>query len=115
LKIDPNQARHRPQTRHGEALEPVSKIDTGTAKRVQRRPRGDFPIIAINDRWRLADDGVIQWIIQRRAGKTWPGDKYLNVRKHLLTWLRRLELLTPEVEAQVMQLPEIHRYDPPPD
>jgi hypothetical protein len=115
LRIDPKQARHRAETRHGETLDPLTEIRTGESNRSQRRPRGDFPIIAINDRWRIADDGAIQWIIQRRAGKTWRGDKFLNVRKHLLTWLRRLEILTSEVEVEVMKLPEIHPHDPPPD
>lgn len=78
------------------------------AAQISRPARGrkDRPLIPISDRWRIATDDRLQWIIQRRVGDRWLGDKYLETRAGLMVWLRRMGLLTEAVEEEVLTLPE---------
>ena len=41
-------------------------------------------IIDIDDRWRLSEDGTLQWILQYRAGKTWQNMSFCGTRDGLL-------------------------------
>lgn len=72
------------------------------------RPGRDVPLMALDTggRFRLACD-ALQWIIQRRRGKTWGGESFVTTRKVLLRDLRELGCeLTPEARASIEALPE---------
>ena len=49
----------------------------------------DTPILQLNDRWRIAHDGEVQWVLQERKGKAsrkssgWRGRSF-NRRRHAL-------------------------------
>lgn len=49
------------------------------------------PILALNDRWRVASDGALQWIIEHRVGPTrWQQQRYHGERDALLCSIREL-------------------------
>ncbi len=39
---------------------------------------------AINDRWRLTEDGALQWILEKRKGERWYAKAYCGTRAGLL-------------------------------
>ena len=41
-------------------------------------------IFQINDRWRLSEDGELQWILQQRRGKGWRSVAYCGTKAGLL-------------------------------
>ena len=43
--------------------------------------RATFPI---NDRWRLSEDGELQWILEKFTGKTWRGKAWCGTKAGLL-------------------------------
>ena len=72
------------------------------------RPGRDVPLMTLDagGRFRLACDSL-QWITQRRRGKTWRGDSFVTTRKVLLRDLRELGCeLTPKARAAIERLPE---------
>ena len=54
---------------------------------------GDVPVLKLNDRWRLAHDGRLQWILQYRYGKAataWRGRRFHVERDSLLRSIAEL-------------------------
>ena len=43
--------------------------------------KATFPI---NDRWRLSEDGEVQWILQYREGKRWKNKAFCGTRDGLM-------------------------------
>ena len=41
-------------------------------------------IFQINDRWRLSEDGELQWILEYRKGKDWRAKAYCGTKVGLL-------------------------------
>jgi hypothetical protein len=44
----------------------------------------DTQLIGLNNRWRLAHDGLVQWVLQRREGSNWYGRNFLTSKASLL-------------------------------
>ena len=40
--------------------------------------------LQINDRWRLSEDGELQWILEKLSGKTWRAKAYCGTRDGLI-------------------------------
>jgi hypothetical protein len=51
---------------------------------------GDIPLLSVNDRWRVAHDQRLQWILQVRRGRQWHGRRFHVERDALLRSIREL-------------------------
>ena len=45
---------------------------------------GDMPLLPLSDRWRVAHDGRLQWIVEQRRGRRWRGRRFHVERDALL-------------------------------
>ncbi len=71
---------------------------------------GDVPFLQLSDNWRLASD-LLQWVVQRRRGKTWAGVSFVATRRDILfRVLRELEAeVSPDAQAALDDLPQTFR------
>ncbi len=73
---------------------------------------GDVPKLQLNDRWRIADDGRLQWILQYRYGEdaaAWRGRRFHVERDALLRSIRELcGAVDPAATAAVAIWPAMH-------
>ncbi len=68
---------------------------------------------AITDRWRLSEDGELQWILEKFTGKTWRGKAWCGTKAGLLEAgaLPRNKISVPNtVLAALNRLPD--SYEP---
>ena len=83
-------------------------------------PEPMFPIV-VNDRWRVMDDGALQWILQhrrqdkravapsKRFGGDWYARSYCNTRRALLRCIKEYcGDVDPEAVARIETLPARH-------
>ncbi len=69
-------------------------------------------IFQINDRWRLSEDGEVQWILEYRKGKNWRAKAYCGTKAGLIeVALPHNKIAAPcPVLAALSRLPEF--YEP---
>ena len=70
----------------------------------------DIPILSLNDRWRVAHDGQLQWILQKREGGSWYGKLFPCSRSSLVRSIaERCGDLDIDVLATIEEWPERYR------
>ena len=75
----------------------------------------DVPILKLNDRWRIATDYQLQWIIQYRASvkgkpEEWRGRKFITTRNVILRDIRELDIdADPDAIHTIQGWPEYFR------
>ena len=66
----------------------------------------DTPILVLSDRWVLATDWELQWVIYRRSGKRWRAEGFPTCLGSLLWYLEHwVDHVTPEALAEVRSWP----------
>ena len=69
------------------------------------------PVIMLNERWQLTDDGELQWLLQYRKGHRWHNKGYITSKAGLLEVglpHHRISAPAPVFDA-LNALPEIYR------
>ena len=61
------------------------------------------PVIMLNERWRLTDDGQLQWLLQYRKGVRWQNKGYITSKADLLEVARGLQAIG-SLDAELLPL-----------
>lgn len=68
----------------------------------------DIPLLWLSDRWLLATDGELQWVLYRRQGSRWVAEVFPTHTDNLIWHLSRVPDLDPEALAKIRGWPRGH-------
>lgn len=70
----------------------------------------DRPVLNINANWRIAHDGIVQWVLQRRIGSQWHGHKFNMTREGLIRSLKaNCDEVDPDLVKEISHWPDRYR------
>ena len=70
----------------------------------------DRPILNINNQWRIAHDGIKQWVLQRQIGSQWHGKKFNTTRENLLrSIMANCDDVDPDLVKEISHWPDRYK------